>query len=96
VGATTTSPAPVDCLNGSCFSGFKFGTAPLTGIDAEFTAPGREVVPFANLYPIFGDASSFDPVALEDINFGPSQPGDYAFCISGFRFRDAAGNEVKP
>jgi hypothetical protein len=96
VGATTSPPAPVDCHYGSCFSGFKFGTAPLTGIAAELTAPGPEVVPFANLYQIFGDASSFDPVALEDINFAPSQPGDYAFCISDIRFRDAAGNEVKP
>jgi len=96
--ATTTPTAPVDCADATCFSNYLFGTAPNSGITAQYPAPGPEVAPFANLYLVNGAATAFDPVALENISFGPPRgfAGDYAFCISDIRFRDAAGNEVKP
>jgi hypothetical protein len=96
-GATTTPPAPVpDCPNASCFENFTFGTAPLTGIAATYAAPGPQVAPFANLYPVDGASLPFEPIALENISFSPAAPGDFDFCISGIKFRDAAGNEVRP
>jgi hypothetical protein len=96
VGAATTPMAPVDCPNASCYTNFKLATAPASGVAAAFAAPGPQVAPFANFYRAEGGNQPFVPNALEHISFSPSGPGDYAFCISDLKFRNAAGDEVRP
>ena len=96
VGAATTPVAPVDCPNASCYTNFTLATAPASGVAAAFAAPGPQVAPFANFYPTQGGNQPFDTIALEHLSFNPSTPGDYAFCISDLKFRNAAGDEVSP
>lgn len=86
VGAITTPVGPVDCPNASCFTSFDYAT---------FTQPGAEVAPFTDFVPQDGGTEVFDTTALQLVQFVTSGAGDYAFCISDFKFLDAAGNEVK-
>jgi hypothetical protein len=73
-------------------------TAPLSNVPLTVTQPGPQVAPFANFEQTrSGVSQTFDTTALQHIEFGvgPAQ-GDYDFCLSDFKFLDAAGNEVKP
>jgi hypothetical protein len=96
VAASTTPPAPVDCPQISCFTNYDLATPEIAGVAAHFTAPGPQIAPFANFYQADGGSNPLDAVALEHLAFAPSTPGDYDFCISDIKFRNAAGDEVRP
>ena len=70
-------------------------TAPLSNVPLTITAPGPQVAPFADFEQTRpGVTQTFDTSALEHIEFGVGQRGDYDFCVHDFKFLDAAGNEV--
>lgn len=94
VSATTVPPPPVDCPNASCFVNFKLVTAPGSGTQMTFTQPGPVSAPFTGFER--SPATTFDTTSVEGVGFGPAGAGDYSFCISDFKFLDAAGTEVKP
>jgi len=84
----------MDCLT----YGFNLMTAPLSNIPLTITAPGPVVAPFVDFQQTrSGVSQTFDTSAIQHIEFGVGpEPGDYDFCLSDFKFLDAAGNEVKP
>ena len=93
--ATTIPAPPVDCPDVECFTGFDLMTAPGSGMRATFMQPGAQVAPFGSFE--HSPALAFDTTSLEGVGFNPAVgSGDYAFCISDLRLRDAAGNEVTP
>jgi hypothetical protein len=95
IATTTSPPVPASCPDqGIPCTSFDLVTTPGSGMAMSFTQPGSQVAPFANFESTGGE--TFDTTALEDIRFYIGVPGDYSFCISDFKFLNAAGAEVRP
>jgi len=93
--ATTTTPnTPVNCPDQglACVPFWLF--TPGSGMNTTFTLPGPQVAPLTHFESEGGE--SFDTTALEDLRFYTVVMGDYSWCISDLKFRNAAGAEVKP
>jgi hypothetical protein len=82
----------------ACFDPFHFilRTAPGGTMDVVVDQAGPQVVPFPNFVEGADASHPFDPSAMHDVALVAGFAGDYDFCVSDFRFVDAAGTQVTP